>query len=180
MIRVIWLQTATVFWLRGGAISLSYWMCMGLMQLRQKEKHTAGPPGPEPSVFEFEMAIEKLKRPISPVLIKLYLNWLKRDVRQFALRLINLLILSEIRRKCLSSRRSRSFYLFIRGVLKQIDVIIEAYPFVNYIQNFIQHPAVKWTPYAEEIIGGDFDATSQLLIIYSAFVIYIKKDGSTI
>ena len=33
------------------------------------------------------------------------------------------------------------------------------------------------TPYAEEIIGdhhGDFDATSQLLITYSAFVKYLR------
>ena len=136
MIRVIWLETATVFWLCGGIISLSYWMCLGLMQLRQKEKHTAAPPGPEPSVFEFEMAIEKLKRPKSLVLIKLHLNWLKRDVRQFALRSINLLILSEIRGKCLSSRRSRSLYLFIRRVLKQFVVIIEEYHFCQLYTKF--------------------------------------------
>jgi len=39
------------------------------------------------------------------------------------------------------------------------------------------------TPYAKEIIGdhhGDFDATSQLMIIYSAFVKYLKIDGNTI
>jgi hypothetical protein len=34
-------------------------------------------------------------------------------------------------------------YLFIRRAIKHIVVIIEAYQFVNYIQNFIQHPAVK-------------------------------------
>jgi hypothetical protein len=38
------------------------------------------------------------------------------------------------------------------------------------------------TPYAEEIIGdhhGYFDAARQLLIIYSAFVKYLRKDGNT-
>jgi len=37
-------------------------------------------------------------------------------------------------------------------------------------------------PYAEEIIGDhqvDFDATGQLLIIYSAFVKYLRKNGNT-
>jgi len=36
-------------------------------------------------------------------------------------------------------------------------------------------------PYAEEIIGlinMDFEATGQLLIIYSAFVKYLKKNGN--
>ena len=39
------------------------------------------------------------------------------------------------------------------------------------------------TPYAEEIIGIinlDFDATCQLLIIYSAFVKYLRKSGNTV
>jgi hypothetical protein len=40
-------------------------------------------------------------------------------------------------------RRSRLLYLFIRKVIKQIVVIIEGYQFVSYVQNFIQHPAVK-------------------------------------
>jgi len=38
------------------------------------------------------------------------------------------------------------------------------------------------TPYAEEITGdrhGDFDTTSQLLIVYYAFVKYLRKDGNT-
>jgi len=40
-------------------------------------------------------------------------------------------------------RRNRSLYLFIRKVIKQIVLIIERYHFVSYVQNFIQHPAVK-------------------------------------
>jgi len=47
-----------------------------------------------------------------------------RGVGQFFLRSINLLILFEIRRNCLRSGRSRSLYLFIRRVVKQIAVII--------------------------------------------------------
>jgi hypothetical protein len=43
----------------------------------------------------------------------------------------------------LRSERSRSFYLFIRRVIKQIAVIIEEITFVNYVQNSIQHPVDK-------------------------------------
>jgi hypothetical protein len=53
---VIWLHTPTVFWLGGGTISLS---C-------SKKIHTTEPLVPEPSAFEDEMAIEKLKRHKSP------------------------------------------------------------------------------------------------------------------
>jgi hypothetical protein len=80
-------------------------------------------------VTEIEMAIEKLKRHKSPGIDKFQQNWLKQEVGQFVLRSINLLILFGIKRNCLSSGRSRSLYLFIRRVIKQIAVIIEAYHF---------------------------------------------------
>jgi hypothetical protein len=38
----------------------------GVHDVRQREIHTAEPLVPEPSVFEFEMAIEKLRRHKSP------------------------------------------------------------------------------------------------------------------
>ena len=41
------------------------------------------------------------------------------------------------------SGRSRSLYLFIRRVIKQIVVIIEAFHFCQAVQNFIHHPAIK-------------------------------------
>jgi len=53
--------------------------------------------------------------------------------------------------------------------------------FANYVQNFIQHPAVKLTPYARKLLGiisVDFDAAGQLLIIDSAFVKYLRKNGN--
>jgi hypothetical protein len=47
----------------------------GVNIIRPKEKHTAEPLGPESSVFEFEMTIEKLKRPKSQFFfIKSHLN----------------------------------------------------------------------------------------------------------
>ena len=56
--------------------------------------------------------------------------------------------------------------------------ILEAYHFVSYVQNFIQHPTIRLTPYAEEIIGDHsvgFDATGQLLIILPELVKYLRK-----
>jgi hypothetical protein len=41
----------------------------------------------------------------------------------------------------------------------------------------------RLTPYAEEIIGYhqcNFDATGQLLIIYSPFIKYFRKNGNTV
>jgi len=37
--------------------------------------------------------------------------------------------------------------------VKRTLVIVEAYHFVNLVQNFIQHPAVKDNAIAEEIVG---------------------------
>jgi hypothetical protein len=39
---------------------------------------------------------------------------------------------------------SRPCYVSVRRVIKQIVVAIEAYHFANYVQNFTQHPGVKF------------------------------------
>jgi hypothetical protein len=62
---VMWLQIPTVFWLGGGTISLRYLIYMGLNNVMQAELHTAEPLAPEPSAFEAELAIEKLKSHIT-------------------------------------------------------------------------------------------------------------------
>ena len=59
---MIWLQTPTVFWLGRGTIFLSYSVYLGLVMLGRHKYITAEPLVPELSAFEFEMAIEKLKR----------------------------------------------------------------------------------------------------------------------
>ena len=58
---MIWLQTATEFWLVGGIISLSNSMRQGVNNVRQTEIHTAEPLLTEPSAFEVKKAIENLK-----------------------------------------------------------------------------------------------------------------------
>jgi hypothetical protein len=93
---------------------------------------------PKPSAFEVEMITEKLNRHKSSDVDQIQ-TVLKQGTEQFALRSINLLILFGIRTNYLRSGRSE----FIRRVMKQTVAIILAYQFVNYIQNFIHHPAVK-------------------------------------
>jgi len=77
------------------------------------------------------------------VLIKSQQNWLKQGEDQLAPRFINLLTLSGIRGNCLRSERSQSLHLSIRRMIKQTVLIIQAYYCANYVQKFIQHPAIK-------------------------------------
>jgi hypothetical protein len=116
---------------------------LGFSDVRRNELHTAEPLVPEPSAFEVELAIEKLKRDVSPGIDQIPAELIKAGGRHFVLRSIKLLILSGIRRNCLRIGRSQSLYVAIRRVLKQILVIIEAYYFVNYIQSLIRHIAIK-------------------------------------
>ena len=141
MRRVIWLLTPTAFWQSGGTISPSYWIFMGLVRLGRQIR-TTEPLVPKPSAFEFEMAFEKLKRHKSPGTDHLPVGCIKQWVEQIGLRSTNL-FRSGIRKNCLRIGRSRSLYLFIRKVIKQIVVITGHITFVNYAQNCIQHPAVK-------------------------------------
>ena len=69
-------------------------------------------------------------------------NWLRYVVEHLALRSINLLLLSWIKLNWLKCWRIRKLYLSLRRVIKQTVVTTEAYQFANYVQNFIQHPAV--------------------------------------
>jgi len=92
----------------------------GVSDSRQTEIHTAEPLVPEPSAYEFEMAIEKLKRYKSPGIDQIPAELIKAGVEQFALRFSNLLILFGKRRNCLGNGRSRSLYLVKRRVKKRL------------------------------------------------------------
>jgi len=54
---------------------------------------------------------------------------------------------------------------------------------VNYVQNYIPHPFVKRYLHMQGKFMGnismDFDTTTQLLIIYFAFIKYFRKNGNT-
>ena len=116
----------------------------GVNEVRQTGICTAEPLVPEPSAFQVEMANEKLERHTSPGIGQIPAEMVKIGGEQFTLRTVNLLILFGIRRNCLRSGKSRSFYLSIR-VIKHIVVIIEAYHLCQLHKNFIHHSAVKVT-----------------------------------
>jgi hypothetical protein len=80
----------------------------GVNDVRQTELHTAEPVVYEPSVFEVEMAIEKLKRHKSPGSDQIAAELIKAGLEQFAVRTTNLLILFGMRKNCLKTGRSRS------------------------------------------------------------------------
>jgi hypothetical protein len=93
--------------------------------------------------FEFELAIENLKSYKPPGIDQIPAVLIKADGRNFAIRSIKLLFLFGKSINCLSIGRSRQLYVSIRRATKQIVVITGAYNFCQ-IQNFIQHPALKF------------------------------------
>ena len=109
------------------------------VNIRQAEIHTVEPLVPEPSAFEFELAIEKLKNYKSPGIDQIPAELIKVG----GVRFINLLFLFGIRRNCLMNGRSRSFYLSIRWGIKQIVITIGAYHYCQVRSKFVQYPAFK-------------------------------------
>jgi hypothetical protein len=87
-------------------------------------------------VLEVELAVEELKSHKSTGVDQIPAELIKLGVEQFAMVLINLLFLSGMRRNYLSSGRSWSFYLCIRGVIKQIVVITGVYQFCELCTKF--------------------------------------------
>ena len=77
-------------------------------EVRQAEIHTAEPLVHEPSDFEVELAIEKLKSHKSPGIDQIPAELIKAGGRKSAVRSINLLFLFGIRRNCRENGRSRS------------------------------------------------------------------------
>ena len=109
----------------------------GVHDVRQTETHTAEPLVPEPSAFEVDLAIEKLKNHKSPGIDQIPTELIKgKGWEQFAIRSINLLCLYGIKRNYLRSGRSWSFYLSIRRGIKQIVITIGAYQFCHLRTKF--------------------------------------------
>ena len=79
----------------------------GVNYVRQTEIQTTEPLVPEPSTFEVELAIEKLKSHKSPGINKIPAKLLKVGDKKFAMRSINVLFLFGIRRNSLRRGRSR-------------------------------------------------------------------------
>jgi hypothetical protein len=78
----------------------------GVNDVRQTEIHTAEPLAHQPSGFEVQNAIGKLKGHKSPCIDQTPVEFIRAELGQFALRSKNLVILFEIRRNCLRSGRN--------------------------------------------------------------------------
>jgi len=115
--------------------------------VRQREIHTAEPLVPEQCAFEVEMAIEKLKRHKSPGNDKIRAEMIQaggRAIRSEIHKLIN----SIWNKEELSEEWKESIIvpIYKKGDKTDCSNYIYIYiyfTFVNYIQNFIQHPAFR-------------------------------------
>jgi hypothetical protein len=105
--------------------------------VRQREIHTAQPLVPEPSAFDVELAIEKLKIPKSPGVVQIAAELIKAGVEQFDMRSIILLFLFGLRK---GDKTDFSNY-------RSISLLPAMY---NILSN---NRLSRLTPYAAEIIG---------------------------
>ena len=110
--------------------------CTWVNDVRQTEIHKAEPLVPEPSAFEFEMAIEKLKTHKSSGIEQIPVDLIKAGGITICSEIHKLIILFGIRRICLRSERSPSLYLFIIRAIKHTAVVIEAYHFCQLHTEF--------------------------------------------
>jgi hypothetical protein len=118
------------------------------------------------------MAIEKLKRHKSPGIEQIPAELTKEVVGQFSMRSIGILILFEIRRNCQRIGRSRPMHLFIRRVINEFVVIIDAYQFVTYIEHYIQHGAVKVNSLCREYYWGSQVWISTQKVKYWSYILH--------
>jgi hypothetical protein len=128
MIKVIWLQTPTVFWLLN---------VHGINDVRQAEVHTAEPLVPEPSLFEIELAIEKLKSHKLPGIDQIPTELIKVGGRTIRC-VIHKLIISIRNKEELSEEWKESIIvpIYKKGI-KQIVITKGHITFANYVQNFL-------------------------------------------
>jgi hypothetical protein len=107
----------------------------GINDVRQTEVHTAESLVPGPSTFEIEMAIGKLKRHKSPGIDQIPAELIKTG-GGIILSEIHKLIISIWTKEELHKEWKEPLCLFIRRLIKQIVVIIEAYHFCQLHTKF--------------------------------------------
>jgi hypothetical protein len=83
----------------------------GVSVVRQTEIHTAEPLVAEPSAFELQMVIEKLKSHSSPGIDQIPAELIKAGGRKICSEIHNLINSTWNKENCLRSRRHRSLYL---------------------------------------------------------------------
>jgi len=150
--------------------------------VRQAEIHTVKPLVPEPSAFEVELAIGKLKNYKSPGTDQIPAEFIK--VRGRTIRCaIHKLIISVWNKEELPEEWKESIIVPIYkgdktdcNNYRGISLLPTTYKILSNIL------LSRLIPYTEEVIGlinVDSNVTVQLLIIYSAFVKHLRKNGNT-
>jgi len=155
----------------------------GVKDVGQAEIHTAEPRVPELSASEIELAIDKLKSHKSLGFDQMPAELIKVGGRTMGLE-IHKLITSVWKKEKLPEEWKESIIVPIHkkgdktdcNNYRGISLLPTTYKVLSNIL------LSRLIPYANEIIGDHqcgFDATSRLLIIYSAFAKYLRKNGNT-
>ena len=110
---------------------------------------------PEPSAFEVELAIEKLKNHKSPGIDQIPAELIKAGGRTIRC-VIHKLIISIWNKKELPEEWKESIIVPIckKGVKTDCNNYRGISLFANYIQNFVQHPALKVNSICRENYWG--------------------------
>jgi len=155
----------------------------GVKDVGQAEIHTAEPLVPEPSGFEVELAIDKLRSHKSPGIDQIPAELIKAGGRTIYLE-IHKLIISIWKKEKLPEEWNESIIVPIHkkgdktdcNNYRGISLLPTTYKILS--NNLLS----RLIPYVKEINGivnVAFDATGRLLIIYSAFAKYLRKNGNT-
>ena len=154
----------------------------GVNDVGQTELHATERMVPELSALEDEMAIENLKRHKSPGIDQIPAELIKAGVR--IIRSENHNIFNSIwNKEELPEEWKGSIIvpIYKKGDKKDCINYRGISLFSNYVQNFIQHHTVQVNSICRKLLGiisMDFDTIYRLLILYSAFVKYLKKYGN--
>ena len=152
------------------------------MGLRRLGRHTAEPLVPEPSDFEVELAIEKLKSHKSPGIDQIPAELIKAGGRTIRCA-IHKLIISIWSKEELPEEWKKSIIVPIHkkgdktdcNNYRGISLLPAAYKILfNILLSRLFHMQRKLLG----IINVDSDATGRLLITYSTFVKYLRKNGN--
>ena len=147
--------------------------------IRQAEIHTVEPLVPEPSAFEVELAIEKLKNHKSPGIDQIPAELIKAGGRTICCE-IHKLIISIWNKEELPDEGKESIIVPIYKKGYKTDCNnYRGIPLLPTTYKVLSNILVsRLIPYAEEVTG-DHQCGIRLLIIYSAFVKYWRKNGNT-
>ena len=154
----------------------------GVSEVRQAEIHTAEPLVPEPTALDVELAIEKLKSHKSPGNDQILAELIKAGGRTIR-SAIHKLIIAIWDKEKLPEEWKESVIVPIHkngdktecNNYRGTSLLPTTYKILSNIL------LSRLTPYAQEIIGDHqcgFRRTGKLLIIYSAFVNYLRKIGN--